>query len=73
MKCAIEKNHLNGITTTTKVVATPHGFIKDTPASIEKYKRDHKDEWLSVLGDGEFEIVEESETTKEVDDIPEED
>lgn len=73
VKCAIEKNHLNGITTTTKVVATPHGFIKDTPASIEKYKRDHKDEWLSVLGDGEFEIVEESETTKEVDDIPEED
>jgi len=73
VKCQIEKNHLNGITTTTKVVATPHGFIKDTPSAIEQYKKDHKHEWLSVLGSGDFEIVEESETSKEVDDTPEED
>lgn len=61
VKVQIEKNHINGITTTTKVIATPHGFIKETPTAIEKYKKEHRHEWLSVLGEGEYDTVEEVE------------
>jgi hypothetical protein len=61
VRVQVEKNHINGITTTTKVIATPHGFIKETPGAIDKYKKEHRHEWLNVLGDGEISVIEEYE------------
>lgn len=58
-KVQIEKNHITGITTSTKIIATPHGFIRDDKKDIEKYKKEHSHEWAEILGKGEFDIVEE--------------
>lgn len=55
----VEKNHINGITTRGKIVMTPHGFIEDFPKAIEKYKTEHKDKWLSILGTTDFDLIEE--------------
>ena len=57
VKVAIEKNHINGITTTGKILATPHGFISEKKSDIEKYKKAHQHEWGKILGDGPFEVV----------------
>jgi hypothetical protein len=38
---------------------TPHGFIEDFPKAIEKYKTEHKDKWLSILGTTDFDLIEE--------------
>lgn len=59
VRVQVEKNHITGITTSTKIIATPHGFIKDNDASIAKYKKEHSHEWASILGVGDFDIVEE--------------
>jgi RecA/RadA recombinase len=61
-KVQIEKNHISGITTSAKVIATPHGFIKDDKKAIDKYKKEHAHEWATVLGDGDFDIVEVEDT-----------
>lgn len=55
----VEKNHINGITTRGKIVMTPHGFIEDLPRAIEKYKAEHRDKWLTLLGTTDFDLVEE--------------
>jgi hypothetical protein len=55
----VEKNHISGVTTRGRVVMTQHGFIDDTPKAIEKYKNDHKDRWLSLLGSTDFDLIEE--------------
>lgn len=52
-----DKNHINGITRKGKIVTTPHGFI--TEKDEAKYKKDHRDEWASILGTENFETVEE--------------
>jgi hypothetical protein len=57
VKVAIEKNHINGITTTGKILATPHGFISEKKNDIEKYKRQHQEEWGRILGEGPFEVI----------------
>ena len=57
VKVAIEKNHINGITTTGKILATPHGFISEKKSDIEKYKRQHQEEWGRILGEGQFEVI----------------
>ena len=57
VKVAIEKNHINGITTTGKILATPHGFISEKKSDIEKYKRQHQEEWGRILGEGPFEVI----------------
>lgn len=61
VKVQVEKNHINGITTSTKIIATPHGFIKENPTDIEKYKKVHREEWLNVLGTEDFDLVEDDE------------
>jgi hypothetical protein len=72
-----DKNHITGITTKGTVTVTVHGFISDDPKEIEKYKKDHKHEWLNVLGAGDFTIVEDKsdweESTKSIPMIGEED
>jgi hypothetical protein len=55
-----DKNHVTGVTTRGTVTVTVHGFIDDDPKAVERYKKDHKDEWLNVLGGGDFVIVEDT-------------
>jgi len=68
-KVSIVKNHINGLGYIDgKIIATPHGFIKDTDASINKYKAEYKDYWDVLLG-GEFELVKEVRATSDVQNI----
>jgi hypothetical protein len=55
-----DKNHVTGVTTRGTVTVTVHGFIDDDPKAVERYKKDHKDEWLNVLGSGDFIVVEDT-------------
>ena len=57
VKTAVEKNHINGVTTTGKIIVTPHGFISDNKKDIDNYKKDHQGEWGAILGEGPIEIV----------------
>ena len=68
-KVSIEKNHINGITASARILVTPHGFIKDDKKDVEKYKKDHRHEWLEILGTGDFDIVEEQEVKEDVKDV----
>ena len=56
-KVAVEKNHISGVTTTGKIIVTPHGFISDNKKQIDEYKKDHQHEWGAILGEGPFEVV----------------
>jgi hypothetical protein len=65
-KVQIEKNHINGISTSGKIIITPTGYINDDPKEIDKYKKEHLDYFMTLLGDssgdGDFEtIIEETE------------
>jgi len=55
----VEKNHINGVTTRGRLIMTPHGFITDSNTSIDKYKKEHANEWIGILGGTDFEIFEE--------------
>jgi hypothetical protein len=68
-KVACDKNHVNGITTKNTVISTVHGFINDTPNAITKYKKQHSDEWASILGKGEYKTVEDDSEWNEKTDI----
>lgn len=48
---AIEKNHINGISTGGKIIVTPHGYILDDKKEIDKYKKENIDYFSSILGD----------------------
>jgi len=61
VRVTCDKNHLTGISTTGKILITPHGFIREQDK--EKYKKTHKDEWAAVLGSTDFDIVEEEDNT----------
>jgi hypothetical protein len=61
-KIACDKNHINGITTMGTIVSTVHGFIKDDPLAIKKYKDAYSHEWADILGAGTYGIdIDESE------------
>ena len=61
-KIACDKNHINGITTMGTIVSTVHGFIKDDPNAIKKYKETYSHEWADILGAGTYGIdIDESE------------
>lgn len=66
-KISIDKNHINGVTTTGRIIATPHGFIHDDKAAIDKYKKEHSSEWLKVLGSDDYDVVEEQDHEMVVD------
>jgi RecA/RadA recombinase len=67
-KIACDKNHVNGITTKGTIVSTVHGFIKDDPNVINKYKKEHANEWVNILGEGKYDIsIDESEWNEKSD------
>lgn len=59
IKISVDKNHITGITTTGRVVATSHGFIRDEKKDIDRYKKEYSPSWAKQLGGGDFDIVEE--------------
>ena len=59
-KIACDKNHVNDVTSTGKVIMTAHGFIHDDKKAIDQYKKEHSKEWLKVLGSNDFDVVEET-------------
>ncbi len=59
-KIACDKNHVNGITTKKTVIVTVHGFIDDDDKAVKDYKKQNSKEWLSILGAGDFDIVEDA-------------
>jgi hypothetical protein len=70
-KVSCDKNHITGVTTKGTVTVTVHGFIDDDPKAIDKYKKEHKHEWLNILGNGDFSVVEDKTDWEEsVNNIP---
>lgn len=59
-KIAVDKNHITNATTDGRIVMTTHGFIRNTDSDINKYKKEHKHEWVSTLGEGEVEVIQEN-------------
>lgn len=59
-KVACDKNHINGVTSTSTIVSTVHGFIKDDPNAVKKYKEEHSDEWVGILGTGIYDLTEDN-------------
>jgi hypothetical protein len=55
----IEKNHIGGVQSRGRVVMTAHGFIPDDKRAIDKYKDEHKDHWLKLVGSLDFDLIEE--------------
>jgi hypothetical protein len=66
-KVQIDKNHVTGTVGKGTVISTAHGFIKDTPTSIDKYKKEHKHEWGQILGTEDFDFTEENVEVNEID------
>jgi hypothetical protein len=59
-KVACDKNHVNGITTKNTIISTIHGFIPDDSNAVNKYKKEHSHEWSSILGKGDYKIIEDN-------------
>jgi hypothetical protein len=59
-KVSCDKNHITGVTTKGTTVITVHGFLDDDPKALDKYKKEHKDEWITVLGSGDFIVKEDN-------------
>jgi hypothetical protein len=59
-KIACDKNHINGITTLGTIISTVHGFIPDKPTAVDKYKKEHSHEWTDILGQGEYNVIEDN-------------
>ncbi len=59
-RVSVLKNHDNGISLTTKLVATPHGFIPDSEKDFlaKEYFKEYSDYFMSLLGGGNPEEVE---------------
>lgn len=70
-KIACDKNHINGITTKGTIVSTIHGFIKDDPNAITKYKKEHAKEWAGILGEGDYSVTEDNSEWEEKADVSE--
>jgi hypothetical protein len=68
-KIACDKNHINGITTKGTIISTTHGFIKDDPNAVKKYKEEHSHEWVDILGKGSYIIQEDNSEWDEKADI----
>jgi hypothetical protein len=68
-KIACDKNHINGITTKGTIISTTHGFIKDDPNAVKKYKEEHSHEWVDILGQGSYIIQEDNSEWDEKADI----
>ena len=62
----IEKNHIGGVQSRGKVVMTSHGFIADDKKAIDKYRDNHKEHWLKLVGSVDFDLIEEGDMEEEV-------
>jgi len=62
----IDKNHINGVTTRGKIVMTPHGFINDNDKELKNYKEERKEDWIRILGGGDFRVVEEDQAYTDI-------
>lgn len=61
-KVSCDKNHVTGVTAKGTIVSTAHGFIKNSPNEINKYKKEHSKDWSVILGSDDFDIIEEENT-----------
>ena len=68
VRISIEKNHINGISTTNKVIVTPTGYIEDDKKAIDDYKKANLPYFMTLLGetDGNFDTVIEDEESNDV-------
>ena len=66
-KISVDKNHITGVTTTGRIIATPHGFIIDDKKYIDSYKKAHSAEWLKILGSDDYDVIEEEDNGSVVD------
>jgi len=59
VKVQVEKNHINGISTTSKIIVTPTGYIKDDKKEIDLYKKANMNYFMDLLGEngGDFDTV----------------
>jgi hypothetical protein len=72
-KVSCDKNHVNDVTSTGRVIMTAHGFIDDTKQAIDAYKKQYSKDWLKTLGSNDFDVViETDEDNKDVFDPTEE-
>jgi len=72
-KVSCDKNHVNDVTSTGRVIMTAHGFIDDTKQAIDAYKKQYSKDWLKTLGSVDFDVViETDEDNKDVFDPTEE-
>ena len=62
----VEKNHIGGVQSRGRVVMTPHGFIADDKREIDKYKNDHKEHWLNLIGSVTFDLIEEGDLEEDI-------
>jgi hypothetical protein len=42
------------------IISTVHGFIKDDPNAVKKYKDEHSNEWADILGQGTYSVQEDN-------------
>ena len=61
----IEKNHIGGVQSRGRIVMTQHGFIPDDKRAIDKYKDEHKDHWLKLIGSLDFSLIEEGDLAED--------
>jgi len=66
-KISVDKNHITGVTTVGRIIATPHGFIDDDKKYIDQYKKEHSSEWLRILGSEDYDVIEEEDNGSVVD------
>jgi hypothetical protein len=57
-KVSCDKNHVTGLQTKSTVVATIHGFIDED--EINSYKKKHANEWASILGSTDVDLIEDT-------------
>jgi len=68
-KVACDKNHVTGLQTKSTVIATIHGFINEQ--DIASYKKKYANEWVSILGSVDVDLIEDtSEWEESKDSIP---
>jgi len=41
----VEKNHITNISVKDKILCTAHGFVRDTTADLNNYKKEHRSDW----------------------------
>ncbi len=68
-KIKIEKTHIDGISSSARILITPHGFIIDEKKYIDRYKKEHAHEWIKILGMSDFDLVEEADKEEDINDI----